>query len=221
MAQGFRLATAAVIAFLGLSLGLANTPAMAGVSVLSAPSWMELTPTQKQILAPLGREWDTMEAIRRQKWLGIAKRYPSLSPEEQARLHQRMEAWARLSPEERTKAREKFKKLQKAPPEQKDALKQKWQEYQQLPPEEKQRLADQAKTRAAPQKHRATRPKPQLSKPLAPIVPPATATATPMAEASSAAAAALPPGANPAGPVAAQTTPPTPALDAATPTPAR
>jgi hypothetical protein len=189
---------------------------MAGVSVLSAPSWLELTPQQKQILAPLGREWDTMEAFRRQKWLGIAQRYPALNPEEQARLHQRMDAWARLSPEERAKAREKFKKLQKAPPDQKDALKQKWQEYQQLPPEEKKRLADQAKAHTATQKHRATRPKPQVAKPVLPIVPALAPFPAPEAS-TTAPAAALPPGASPASPVAAQTTPLPPTSDAANP----
>ena len=195
MAQGFRFASAtvalarfrALVLGLLLALGLANTPAAAGVSVLSAPSWLELTPQQKQILAPLGREWDTMETNRRKKWLGIAQRYPAMSPDEQARLNQRMAAWARLSPEERAKAREKFKKLQKAPPEQKDALKEKWQEYQQLPPEEKKRLEEQAKAHAAAQKKRATPPKPQLSKPVAPVIPPAPITA-PVTVASPAAA---------------------------------
>lgn len=71
-----------------------------------------------------------MEAWRRKKWLDIAKRYPGMTSDEQARLQGQMKAWAGLTPEQRQAAREKYRNVQKATPVQKEALKQMWSEYQ-------------------------------------------------------------------------------------------
>ena len=38
------------------------------------PSWEELKPQQKEALAPLAQEWNSMDAAKKKKWLGIAKR---------------------------------------------------------------------------------------------------------------------------------------------------
>lgn len=138
MAQNFR---STIILLLILAF---SHPAFGGVAVLRPPSWVDLTAKQKQILAPLAVEWDRMEELRQRKWLGIAERYISMTPEEQARVQKRIQAWARLSPEERRKAREQFKSMQKDPPEKKEELKQKWQKYESLPAEEKQRLKEVA-----------------------------------------------------------------------------
>ena len=196
MAQGF-------FAALILSLGLiASNPAAAGVPVLHAPNWVELTPQQREVLAPLGGDWAKMDDVRRRKWAGIALRYPTMKPEEQQRLTRQMQAWAKLTPEERTKAREKFKSLQSVPPEQREALKQKWEQYQSLPPEEKQRLAEKARshTVARSAAGKGTRPKavptptPASSAvPAAPTMPPAAAPAIPAAPQPVAAPAAVPP----------------------------
>ena len=43
-------------------------------------------------------EWNQLDAQRKQKWLGIAKRYPTLSPTEQQRVQEQMHAWAQLTP---------------------------------------------------------------------------------------------------------------------------
>ncbi len=125
-----------------------------------------------------------MEPSRRQKWLAVAQRFPTMSPEEQVRVQERMLAWVKLSPEQRMAARDKYKGLKKASPEKQAVLKQKWQEYENLPQDEKARLkALQAQKRAeAARKNRPTAatfapslPKPQLIDgfvPLAPAVPP-------------------------------------------------
>jgi len=63
------------------------------------PAWAELTAEQQQILAPLKPDWDTLDPERRQKWIGIAKRYPRMKAQEQERVQRRMQAWARLTPE--------------------------------------------------------------------------------------------------------------------------
>jgi hypothetical protein len=81
-----------------------------------------------------------MEVQRKQKWLSIAKRYPTLPPAQQERIQAQMSAWARLTPDERRIAREQFKNLRQLPPEQRKEVRQKWQEYQQLPPEKRREL---------------------------------------------------------------------------------
>jgi len=138
MARAF-LASAATVALL---LALA-APASAGVPSLKQPEWMELSAQQREILAPLSIEWDQFASYRRKKWLGVARRYPSLSPTEQRRLQRRMQAWVKLTPEQREQARARFKTLEKAPPEQRQTIKQKWQEYEELPEAEKERLKQQ------------------------------------------------------------------------------
>lgn len=130
---------------LGVGLWLAIQPGFAAiVPPLSQPTWKDLNSEQQQILAPLAGEWDTMEGFRRKKWLGIAQRYKTLSPDEQNRIQRRMTSWAKLTPEERKRARDKYLSLQKAPPEKKDAVRQKWEQYKGLPEAEKQKLASEA-----------------------------------------------------------------------------
>lgn len=133
---------------------------------LPQPAWAQLNAEQKRVLAPLAGEWDKMEGFSRKKWLGIAQRYPSLSPDEQARIQRRMTDWAKLTPEERKRAREKYQSLQKAPPEKKEAVKLKWEQYNELPESEKNRL----KAEAA----RKPTPRPAPSKPAVAAKPPAS-----------------------------------------------
>jgi hypothetical protein len=137
---------------------------------LPQPSWAELSAGQKRVLAPLAGEWDTMDGFRRKKWLGIAQRYPSLSPDEQARMQRRMTDWAKLTPDERKRAREKYQSLQKATPEKKEAVKQKWEEYKELPESERNRLKAEAAQKPTP---RPTPSKPAVAtKPPVSSVPP-------------------------------------------------
>lgn len=138
---------------------------------LPQPSWAQLNPEQQRTLAPLAGEWDKMDGFRRKKWLGIAQRYSSLSPDEQARMQRRMTDWAKLTPEERKRAREKYRSLQKAPPEKKEAVKRKWEAYKELPESERNRL----KAEAA----RKPRPHPTPSKQVVNAIPPVPSTPQP------------------------------------------
>jgi len=108
-------------------------------------SWSELTPEQQQILKPLAEEWNTLEAQRRSKWLGIAKRYPAMTPTEQKRVQDRMADWVKLTPDQRQAAREQFRKIGRLPPAKREVVSQQWEEYQQLPPEVKKNLAAETK----------------------------------------------------------------------------
>lgn len=111
---------------------------------LTAPKWADLSPQQREILKPLAADWDKLDDARRNKWVVVAKRYPTMQPAEQERLQGRMAEWARLTPEQRRVARENFQRTKAVPPEQKKA---EWQQYQTLPETQKQRLAAAADER--------------------------------------------------------------------------
>lgn len=145
--------------------------AHAVVPELRQPAWVELTQEQKQILAPLARDWDKMEAFRKKTWLGIAKRYPGMKPQEQARVQRRMQDWASLTPEQRTQARARYKNLKTVPPEQKQALKKKWEQYKELPEEEKKRLAEKAARKRSSKAHSLTPKLPAGVQPLPTAAP--------------------------------------------------
>ncbi|MBX9849118.1 MAG: DUF3106 domain-containing protein [Rhodocyclaceae bacterium] len=134
-----------ILAILGLIGALVTLPAAAyELPMLKQPSWHELSPQQRQILAPLAAEWDQMEAVRRKKWVGIAGRYPHMTAEEQTRIQYQMREWIRLSPQQRIVAREKYKALRNAPADQRANIREQWLRYQELPGEEKLRLQEEA-----------------------------------------------------------------------------
>ena len=215
------MAFRALVAGLILAFSLFS-PAQAVVPELRQPAWAELSQEQKQILAPLSRDWDRMEAFRKKKWLGIAKRYPTMKPEEQARVQRRMQDWASLTPEQRTQARTQYKTLKTAPPETKEAIKKKWEQYKELPEEEKKRLAEKAASKKTSSKSGTAKPlglTPKLpttaSQPL-----PATTTAAPAAVSAAPAAEASAPPAQADTPASAEApAPPAPAAPAATSSP--
>ncbi len=150
------------------------------VPPLSQPSWAQLTAEQKRVLAPLAGEWDKMEGFRRKKWLGIAQRYTSLTPDEQARIQRRMTDWAKLTPDERKRARDQYMSLQNAPPEKKEAVKQKWQEYKELPESEKARLKAEAAKKPTPRPAPSKTPA-AAKAPAASVAPPVTSADRPTA----------------------------------------
>lgn len=169
-------ASLTIVALLALTLALI-VPAGAVVPPLKQPKWTELSPQQREALAPLSVEWDKLESFRKKKWLGIAQRYPTQSPQEQQRVQRRMQAWVKLTPAERQQAREQYKSLQKTPPAQRQAIKQKWQEYTDLPDAEKERLKQSAKRKPQPKsaagKVSPAAPAPTVAAPIAPAPVPA------------------------------------------------
>ena len=125
---------------LALIFALTLLSAPAWSQVRSGPAWSELSSQDKQLLAPLQPDWDKWDLLRKNKWLQMAKKYPTLPAAEQVRIRDQMVGWAHLSTQERQAARAKFKGLTQLPPEQRKDLQGKWQEYQSLPQEERQAL---------------------------------------------------------------------------------
>lgn len=114
--------------------------------VLDKPLWRDLSPAQQVALGPLHPEWDAMDGLRKKKWLEMSRRFGSMNPTEQARVHDRMRQWMRLTPEQRSLARENYNKARKLAPGDRAAT---WESYKQLTPGEKQRLAQAARKNAA------------------------------------------------------------------------
>lgn len=129
-----------------LAAGSAEPPTTAIIGTPPQPTWKQLNPQQQGILAPLSHDWDSMENLRRRKWLGIAERYPSMDKAQQQRMQQRMREWADLTPEQRSKVRDTYKDFKQLPPEQKKTLLQKWEAYSNLPSEEKTRIRESGRS---------------------------------------------------------------------------
>jgi hypothetical protein len=102
-------------------------------SEFSKPRWSELKPQQQKILEPLAGSWDTMDSTRKKKWLGVAKRYPKMTAQEQQRIQSQMQNWNSLTSEQRRQARERYKKMEQLPAQKRQEIKQRWYEYEQLP----------------------------------------------------------------------------------------
>lgn len=113
----------------------ANTPEQ-------GPVWAALTPAQQQALAPLQRDWSSIDVEPKQKWLEVAGRLPKMPAEERARVQERMAEWSRMTPAERARARVQFQAVRRLSPEERQT---RWQEYQQLPDGERNQLAEKAR----------------------------------------------------------------------------
>lgn len=121
--------------------------------------WSELQPAQQRALKPLEREWPTIDDRNKRKWQELAGRFPKLTAPEQARIQERMTAWAKLSTRERTEARLHFQEAKQLPAQDR---KERWDAYQALSPEQKQQFVE----RAAPAANdNARRPGPRADRP--------------------------------------------------------
>ncbi len=109
----------------------------------AGPAWSSLTPAQQAALQPLQRDWAGIDEPRKQKWLEIAARMPSMSADDRQRVQQRMAEWSRLSPEERGRARLQFQETRQLSPQQRQS---RWDAYLALPADERRALANSAKT---------------------------------------------------------------------------
>jgi hypothetical protein len=105
------------------------------------PLWGSLTSVQQQALAPLQRDWSSIPAEPKQKWLEVAGRLPKMSADERARVQERMAEWSRMTPAERAQARVQFQEVRRLSADERQT---RWQEYQQLPDGERSLLAEKA-----------------------------------------------------------------------------
>ena len=152
-----RLTAVALTALLGIGLpvwsqtapvGATSAPVAAvrpGVKT-GGPSWISLNAEQRKVLGPLERDWSSIDAARKSKWLEVAARFPAMPAADQQRVQERMAEWARMTPSERGRARLSFQESKQFSPEQKQA---RWEAYQALPDDERKALADRNQPKAS------------------------------------------------------------------------
>jgi hypothetical protein len=130
------------------------------------PYWDALNPAQKAALQPLAAEWDKQPNLPKKKWVEIANRFHTLTPDEQQRVHERMRDWIKLTPAQRALARDNYTRAKKLAPTGKS---EQWQQYQQLPEAQKRKLAAEEANKKRPPV--TTPPAKAGPPPLAPIKP--------------------------------------------------
>lgn len=119
-------------AVLGIAVWLVLAlPHPAAYADKNNPAWTELRPEQQQVLAPIQGEWESLDAPRKRKWLGVAQRATKMTADEQARLQKRMKEWVSLTPEQRRAARDKYREFEQLPPENRQAVREKWDQFKQ------------------------------------------------------------------------------------------
>lgn len=126
--------------------------------------WKDLTAAQQSALRPLEAQWAQIDAPRKQKWIEIAGRFPSLPPAERDRVQARMAEWAKLTPSQRRDARMNYQAAQQVPKQSREA---RWEAYQALPADQRRQLA----TPPAPVPRAAARPTDQAPQAKSNIVP--------------------------------------------------
>lgn len=137
------LTLALLLAAAGMGTGAQPArPVAATAPDTSGPAWPALSAQQRSVLAPLQRDWHTIDAARKAKWLEVAARFPSMPAEERQRVQERMADWARMTPAERGRARLTFQESKQFTREQKQ---ERWEAYQALPDEQRRALAERAK----------------------------------------------------------------------------
>ena len=116
----------------------ASAASAAALAAQPGPQWNELTASQQAVLQPLAMVWNSLGLLQKKKWINLAKDFPARTPENQARLQERMVQWAALTPRERELARLNFAQTKKLSADERAAS---WAAYQELSAEEKARLA--------------------------------------------------------------------------------
>jgi len=118
-------------------------PPRASAIPLAQPLWADLTSAQRQVLDPFASEWNGLPATEKRAWADIARRFPKMSADEQARVQRRITEWAELSPAQRQVARANYRLAQQAGRENVAAQ---WETYQGLTSDQKSVLGNAGST---------------------------------------------------------------------------
>ena len=120
-------------------------PTAPAVTEIGGPAWSTLNAQQRGVLAPLERDWGSIDATRKAKWLEVAARFPAMESQERQRVQERMANWAHMTPTERGRARLTFQESKQLSPTEKQK---RWDAYQALPDDRRRALAERARSAA-------------------------------------------------------------------------
>jgi hypothetical protein len=101
---------------------------------LARPLWSELTDGQRSVLQPFAGNWNALPQSEKKAWLDVARRFPRMKPEAQARVARRIAEWAALGAEERRIARANYQLAQRIA---RDQVAADWESYQSMTPEQR------------------------------------------------------------------------------------
>ncbi|WEN16362.1 DUF3106 domain-containing protein [Rhodanobacter sp. AS-Z3] len=107
----------------------------------SAPHpWTSLDASQRDVLAPLKGEWDTMPPRKQARMLQRAEHWATLPPEKREAVTQHIAHWQEMTPAERKQARENMRKFHQMPAQQREQLHSTYDRFQKLPPAQRENL---------------------------------------------------------------------------------
>lgn len=147
----------------------------------TAPSpprpWATLDAAQRDVLAPLKTEWDSMSPRKQARMLHRAERWVTLPPEKREEVRQHIAHWQQMTPAERKQARANMRKFHQLPEQQREQLHDTFERFQKLPPAQREDLI--RRWRALPpeqRRHWHDRPDHQRPSPTANPPPPPSGT---------------------------------------------
>ena len=118
-------------------------PPRASAIPLAQPLWKDLTRAQRQVLEPFESQWYELPATEKRAWSDIARRFPEMTADEQARVKRRIAEWAELTPAQRQVARANYRVAQQAG---RESVSAQWETYQGLTSDQKKALGNAGST---------------------------------------------------------------------------
>lgn len=112
-----------------------------------AIAWSRLSENQRQLLAPLQKNWDQLPPLRQRAILHGAERWQKLTPEQRQQAQQRLRDWQQLSAEQKKQIRDRFDRFRDLDPGQRQAIQQRFQDFQNLPEPRRRQLREQFQSR--------------------------------------------------------------------------
>jgi len=101
---------------------------------LAQPLWSELSPAQRQVLAPFEDKWNALPVTEKRAWAELALRFPRMKADERKRVEKRIVEWAALTPEQRRIARANYVLAQQIA---RENLLAEWENYQSMTPDQR------------------------------------------------------------------------------------
>jgi hypothetical protein len=116
------------------------TPTADAQAVPAPRPWRSLSQPQRELLAPMRADWDTLPPRKQAHMLDKTRHWLTLPPEQQDKIRDRIARWHAMTPEQRHLARETMRKFHELPPAQREQLHHAYQQFQQLPPAQREKL---------------------------------------------------------------------------------
>ncbi len=101
---------------------------------LAQPLWSELSPAQRETLAPLESRWNGLPLAKKRAWLTLTEKMPTMSAGDRAKAQARIQEWASLTPEQRRMARNNYRLAKSLDRDERLAT---WESYNLMTPEQR------------------------------------------------------------------------------------